>query len=56
MEVKTFCKDCRLWNYNKYPNAEIMRLPCGCTVFKGLGKSPRDYCSKGDKDGSKTSG
>lgn len=50
------CRDCKSWNYNKFPNAREMQFPCGCTVYKGLGKTPQDYCSRGEKDGNKTSG
>lgn len=50
------CQDCKSWNYNKFPNTREMQFPCGCTVYKGLGKTPQDYCSRGEKDGNKTSG
>lgn len=55
MQVKTFCKECKKWNHNKFPMAKVLDMPRECTVYKGLGRTPHDYCSKGDKDGSKTS-
>ena len=47
--IKVRCKDCPNWNWNKFPNAEPMGIPCGCTIFRGLGRSPREYCSKGEE-------
>lgn len=46
--VKVRCEGCALWNYNKFPNAKVMGLPCGCTVYKGLGRAPNKYCSEGE--------
>ena len=55
MEVKVTCRECKSWNYNKHPNTKTMQFPCGCTIYKGLGKSPWDYCSRGVKSDDKPS-
>ena len=44
-----YCGNCANWNYNKFPNAKAMGIPCGCTIFRGLGRAPYEYCSRGEE-------